>query len=516
MKFNLKSRKITAILSSSAGVVQQLTQVFGGFIYRTIFLMILDKAYFGITGLFTNILQMFSLTELGIGVALVYSLHKHYANQNMDVVRGLVKFYKRVYWLIAGIVMTLGICFYPFIELVVDISEVPPEVNLGRVYFLFLAQSVVGYLFAYRHSVLAVRQQQYLTSLFSSVTLIAGYIIRTVLLVTWKNYELLLFVGIACDILMEWLFFLWIGHHNKDVLEGPSELPQSEKTEIYRNTLGMMCHKVGSIVVTSTDNIVLSKYVSLAAVGIYSNYLTLISAISGLVNRIFYAIQPTVTNYVVSNTKEDNKILFFKLLHINLWVASFTTVCLYLLLNPFIGTVWLDQSFVFSRSVVAVICLQYFIQITTTTAGTYVSSCGLFHRDKIRPLIESAVNLSVSIIFTKKIGIAGVFVGTCVSGIFTYYWRQPYLVFHNVLGSGLVRYWMTMFGWFALTVGMCLFGDWLFPYIGNTLWGFVLKLLIAVLGSNAVIIVFTFRSEGFRYLLNMLLGFLGIRKNEEA
>ncbi|MBQ2854130.1 MAG: oligosaccharide flippase family protein [Oscillospiraceae bacterium] len=508
MKKKIYSRKMVAALSSSAGIVQQLTQVVGGFVYRTIFLMVLAKEYFGINGLFTNILQMFSLTELGIGTALLYSLHKQYASRDMETIRGLVSFYKKIYSLVAVAVLVLGISFYPFIGSVVDISEVPPDVNLGRIYFLFLIQNVVGYLFAYRRSVLEANQQQYIDYLVSSGILLVGYIVRTIALVIWKNFEILLLLGIASDILLEWIFYLWIGHRHRTVFTGKGSVPEEEKREIYKNTAGLMCHKIGSIVVTSTDSIVLSKYVSLAAVGIYSNYITLVSAVSGIVTRVFYGIQPTITNYVVEKPREDSRELLFRILYINMWIASFTTVCLYLLLNPFIGYIWLDETFLFGKEVVMLICLQHYISLSRLTSGCFVNGCGLFDKDKVRALIESAINLGVSVVLAKRIGIAGVFVGTCVSGLLTYYWRQPYLIFQNYFGKGLLRYWLVMLFWFALTAAMCFLGDMAFQWIPNTFQGFIVKMLAAGIGSNLVILLLTFRSEGFRYMWEILMGIL--------
>lgn len=511
MKDNLKSRKIIAIFSSSASIIQQISQILGGFVYRTIFLMILAKEYFGISGLFTNILQMFSLAELGIGSALLYSMHKNYATQDLDVIRGLVQFYKKVYALIALVVMALGLAFYPFIDQVLDISEVPADVNLGRVYFLFLVQSVIAYLFAYRRAILRANQRQYVDSLLNSIILIMGYITRIGVLWIWRNFEIHLLIGIMCDILMEYCFFGWIGRCYPEVFRGNCILPIEEKKEIYRNTVGLLCHKIGTIVVKSTDSVVLSKYISLAAVGIYANYVILVSAISGLVSRAMYALQPTITNFVVSKSATDSKALFFRIVYVNMWITSFTTVCLYLLLNPFIE-LWLDETFLFDKAVVFLICIQYFLQTSSHAGGVFIASCGLFNRDKIRPLIESAINLTVSVILVKQIGIAGVFIGTCISGLLTYYWRQPYLVLKNTFDGGYGKYWGVTCFWTLLTFSMCILGDIVFLWIPDTGFGFVLKMLTAGLGSNAVILLLTFRSEGFRYLWGIVKGILNKRK----
>ena len=508
------NRKLVAVLSSSAGMIQQVTQIAAGFAYRTIFLMVLAKEYFGINGLFTNILQMFSLTELGIGTALMYSMHKYYACRDMEMMRGLIRFYKKVYRLVALAVLTLGLCFYPFIGSVVNTAEVPADVNLGRVYFLFLLQSVVSYLYAYKRSVLEATQKQYVDYLFSSAVLIVGYTVRTAALLIWKNFELLLILGIACDVVMEGTFYHWVSRRNREYFVGKATLPREEKLEVYKNTLGLMCQKVGYIIVTSTDNIILSKYVSLAAVGIYSNYVTLVSAVSGFATRIFWGIQSTVTSFVVANSKEASRELFFRVIYVNMWIASFTTVCLYLLLNSFIGDIWLDGSFVFGKEVVMMICLQHYIHMAHLGPNSFISACGLFKRDKLRPLIESAINLSVSVVLAKRIGIAGVFVGTCVSALLTYVWRDPYLVLHKTLKGGFGRYWLLMLQWTVLTVSMCVLGDVTLSGIPGTLPGFVLKLLAALLGSNLAILLLTCRSDDFRYVWGIATGFLRSKRGK--
>ena len=347
------------------------------------------------------------------------------------------------------------------------------------------------------------------------MVLIVGYVVRTAALLVWKNFELLLLLGIASDVLMESAFYFWVSRRYREVFDGKGSVPNEEKREIYKNTVGLMCHKIGTIIVTSTDSIILSKYVSLAAVGIYSNYVTLVSAVSGLATKAFWGLQPTVTNYVVANSKEDSRELYFRILYINMWVASFTTVCLYLLLNHFIGQIWLDESFLFSKGVVMVICLQHYLQMSRLTPECFTSSCGLFNRDKVRPLVESLINLSVSVILVKRIGIAGVFVGTCVSGLLTYFWRQPYLILRKTLNGGYGRHMLSMVFWTVLTFAMCLLGDFALRGVPTTVMGFVVKLCAAGIGSNLVILLLTFRSEGFRYVWNILMGILRRRSTEE-
>lgn len=498
MDFNKRSRNANAMLASVSGLIQQLVQVFGNFIYRTVFLMILSKEYLGINGLFSNILQLFSLAELGIGSAILYSMYKPFAQQDTEKISALVRFYKKVYNTIALVVLLIGICFYPFIGIVVDVSEVPSDVNLTVVYFLFVLQSVSSYLFVYKQSLLTADQRQYIVSLFNSGLQIFSYVLRIVVLMITKNYVLVLGIDIVSNILLNWIFSRWITNQYSGIFKLKQELPKEEKNHIYKDTSGLLCHKIGTVIVTSTDNIVLSKYISLAAVGIYSNYSTIVLAITNIAIRVLGSLVPTVANYILNKTKAESYGLFKRMLFVNMWISSFTTVCLYTLLNPFIE-LWLDGSYLMSQSVVVWICLQHYLQVSRLTANNFINGCGLFMRDRVRPLFESVVNLIVSVVLAKKIGIAGVFIGTCVSGMLTYFWREPYLLYKNYFEDGYWQYWKIQAGWLVLTAIMCWAGNQMFSMFAVNLGSFVLMLLLALVVPNGVILLVTYRTEECRY-----------------
>ena len=503
MNFNKRSRNANAMLATSAGLVQQVVQILGNFIYRTVFLMILSKEYLGINGLFSNILQLFSLAELGIGSAILYSMYKPFADQNEEKISALVRFYKRVYNTIAILVLVIGLCFYPFIESVVNVSEVPGDVNLTVVYFLFVLQSVASYLFVYKQSLLTADQRAHIVSLFSAGLLLFSFLVRIVVLLLSRNYVLVLGCDIGANILLSWLFSLWITKKYRSIFKAKGYLEKAEKQKIYKDTGGLLCHKIGTVIVTSTDNIVLSKYISLAAVGIYSNYAIIVISVTNVAIRALSSLIPTIANYVLNKTKAESHDLFKRLLFANLWISGFTTVCLYLLLNPFIE-LWLDSSYLLPQAAVLWICLQHYLQVSRLTANNFINGCGLFMKDRVRPLFESVINLTVSIVLAKKIGLPGVFIGTCVSGICTYFWREPHLLYKHYFISGAGQYWLIQLGWFAITAGLCYGGSLLLAPIGNSLLGFVAKALLAAVLPNVIILLLTFRSPQCRYFLGFL------------
>lgn len=504
MKFNEDSRQKNAMLASVSAILEQLISVASVFVYRTIFLSVLSKEYLGIEGLFTNILQLFSLAELGIGTTILYRMYKPFVEKNVNSISAHVRFYKNVYHGIALITALVGLALFPFIESIVDASDVPSDVNLKLVYALFVLQSVASYLFVYKQSIIQANQRAYLVSTFTTTLTVINVIIKVVVLMVTRKYELVLMASIVTTILINWVFSVWITHEYKEIFQNQTKLSKEEQEDIIKDTTGMMCHKVGFIVLTSTDNIVLSKMVSLAAVGIYTNYATITAAVSMLLTKMLNSFTPTIGNFIVNYEKEAVEDLYKKLLFVNFWFTSFCTVCLYVLLNPFIE-IWLDNTFTLDMFTVMVICAQFYIKSSQTMNEAFINAAGLFTRDRIRPLIESALNLVISIVLAKEIGIAGVFIGTCVSSLLTCFWRQPYLLYKHVFKNRPTYLVINQMIWVVLTAIMCWGVQMLCAQLPVTILGFILRLVICGIGINVLYLVLWHRSAAFKYFLGILL-----------
>lgn len=504
MKFNEDSRQKNAMLASASAILEQLVSVASVFIYRTIFLAVLSKEYLGIEGLFTNILQLFSLAELGIGTTILYRMYKPFSEKNVNSISAHVRFYKNVYHGIALITALVGACLFPFIESIVDASDVPADVNLKLVYVLFVLQSVASYLFVYKQSIIQANQRAYLVSIFTTTVTVVNVIVKIIVLLLTRKYELVLMASIVTTILINWIFSIWITREYNEIFQNQTKLSKEEQKDIVKDTSGLLCHKIGFVVLTSTDNIILSKMVSLAAVGIYTNYATITAAVSMLLTKMLNSFTPTIGNFIVNYEKEAIEDLYKKLLFVNFWFTSFCTVCLYVLLNPFIE-IWLDNTFLLDGFTVMVLCAQFYIKSSQTMNEAFINAAGLFTRDRIRPLIESILNLVISIVLAKEIGIAGVFIGTCVSSLLTCFWRQPYLLYKHVFKSRPIYLVVNQIIWLVLTCIMCWGVKLICSQLPITILGFIGRLLICGIGINGLYLVLWHRSTSFKYFLGIIL-----------
>ena len=235
-------------------------------------------------------------------------------------------------------------------------------------------------------------------------------------------------------------------------LKGNSEekLSPSERKHFFKNLYSLFLYKISGVVIHGTDNIVISLFIGIKWVGIYSNYLLIISTITTLVSYIFYSITASVGNLIVSENNEK-KYFVFRVIHFaNFWVFGFCVVCLWNLLNPFIS-IWLGEKYLFNVFVVFSILLNFYTAGMQNASTTFRETTGLFSKGKYRPIFAAMINIVASIFLTHFIGIAGVFLGTVISRLLTYFWFDPYVIFKFEFRKSVKEYFIRYI-WFLFLV----------------------------------------------------------------
>ena len=441
MSFNKQSRALSMIKTSGVGTICHVLNVVVGFVYRTAFIAILSERYLGINGLFWDLFGILSLAELGLGATIGYRFYKPIAENDTAHVARLMRFYKHVYLMIAGVVLAIGLALYPFLPcLIRDASEIPADVNLSLVYFLFLAQSVSSYLFVYRLTIWDADRKSHVTIFTNMLTDTARFVIQLLVLFLTRDFVWTIASGLALVVTMNILLSAWTTRHYPAVFANAGALPRAEKVGIFKDAGAMMLHRIGGTVVNSTDSLILSKFVGLAAVGLYSNYALLTAALYRIINQL---IGGFTSNYGNAYATLDDKSLydfFRKMTFLNLAISGFAASLLFLLIGPFIR-LWLGERMCLGTFVEAVLCALFFMQSSTLTNNANIMASGLFVRDKPRPLVEAVLNIIISIALVGPYGVAGVFLGTMASSALTVFWRMPYLLFTEKFHRSMGLFW---------------------------------------------------------------------------
>ena len=442
MTFNHTSRKVNIIRSSTVSAGCKVINMILGFGYRLLFLRVLSVQYLGINGLFTNILGVLGLAELGITNAIIYRFYEPISEDDVEKVGQLMRFFKKAYWLIASIIVVLGCLITPFLNYFIkDGAEIPADVNLQLIFILFLLQTASTYLFSYKLTLLIADQRQYQYSIISTVMSFVRYTVQTVVLILSNDYMVTLFAGIVSTVFLNWISSKWVAREYASVFRISNNIMPEEKKAIYSDTSAAMLHKVGGTVLTSTDNLLLSKFIGLTVTGIYSNYALILSSVSGIVGMLFSSFTASLGNAHVTLEKEQKYTLFRNALFVNLGVVGLVSVCLFTLVDDFI-MIWLKEPLFLGEFTVVLLCIQFFLENGRYVSSSYTLACGWFVKDKIRPVIEAALNIILSIAALKYAGVAGIFLGTIISCMLTVFWREPYLLYKYVFERSLWEYWI--------------------------------------------------------------------------
>ncbi|MBQ7105357.1 MAG: oligosaccharide flippase family protein [Bacilli bacterium] len=501
------SRTNNMIRNVSFSFVGQGLGILASFIVRIVFIRILGSTYLGLDGLFSNILTILSLSELGVGTAITYSLYKPLAKKDNSKLKSLMALFKKVYTVIGLIIFGIGFALTPFLDFF--INDMPDIKGLEIIYLLFVTNTAVSYFFSYKRNLILADQNRHIETIYRYGFYIAMNFLQIIYLIISRDYFGYLIIQVIMTILSNWALSRKADKMYPFLKEkNIKKLSKKEKSEIIKNTKGLMIQKVGNVVVNSTDNIIISKYVSLASVGLYSNYRLVIYALMMVINQLYTTLTPGIGNFFIDQDESRRIELFKKSNFITFWLAYFCSICLIILFNDFIY-MFAGKEYIFGFSVVLIIVFNFYFTVMRKVVISFREAGGLFYKDRYRTLFEAICNLVVSIILGIKYGVFGVFLGTAISYFSLSFWIEVYVLFKDGLKSKVSFYYLDYFKklLFTLVVGGSLY--YLCSLIGgHILIKFIIKCFICVLVPNILFYIFYHKSYEFEYFRELGLGII--------
>ena len=320
-------RTSNSIRNSFSATLQTLVTMIVGFIAQTIFIRLLGAEYLGLNGLFTNILSMLSIFELGIGNAIVYNLYKPIADNDIGKIKSLMRFYKKAYNIIAILVLVFGLVIVPFLPLFV--KNVTVDINITIVYILFLMSSVASYVLTYKRSLIYANQKNYIINYLHAGYIVILNVLQLLVLYLFKNYYIYLLLKIVCQ-LLENIILNVIANKMYPYLKDNDASKLDKKTEksIFKKIKALFFHKVGSYIVLGTDNLIISTFIGIVVVGYYSNYYMVINAVNTFGFQIITSAVASIGNLLVTENAEKTYSVFKKIRFLNFWKYTRTIFCI--------------------------------------------------------------------------------------------------------------------------------------------------------------------------------------------
>lgn len=482
------------------GLINQLLILIFRFVTRTVLIYTLGEQYLGINGLFTNILTLLSLTDLGIGTALVFSLYKPIADKDIKRQNVIIHYLKKVYFLIGLIIVGISLVLMPFLPNI--IKEDVNFINLNIVFLIYVFQTASTYLFfASNTEFLNANQKNYIVNKISNIITIISNLVQILVLLLFKNFYLYIITVVIFGIIQSAIIAFKARKMYPFIKEKPSEsLTKEEKKGIFKDCGSLLIYRTNYVVLTATDNILISKFLGLAVVGIYSNYLLIVNSIINVLSTFFNAINAGIGN-LHANDEPEKEYFIFRLVNIlTVTLFGIFSIGIYCLANDFI-TIWIGDKFTLSHGFVIILAINLYIEGLRKFLSSYRSSYGLFRNAKFMPLFGMIVNIVVSVILIQKIGIIGALLGTLISNLVSFMWYDPYIIYKKSFKKSPKEYYLKNIAYllyFILVGYLCsLICD--FTVINGVL-GFIIHGIICITIPVIPLIIYYYNSEYGSYL----------------
>lgn len=508
-----------AIKNSEYAILSKLLETVLAFILRTIFIRCLSTVYLGLNGVFTNVLTVLCLMDLGLGSAIAFSLYKPLADNDRSKVVALMDLYRKFYRNIGIIISVVGFCLTPFLKYIITLPEEVP--NIYIIYWLNICNPAITYFVAYKMTLLIADQRIYVNYRYNIIFLFTRFFILSGILILTHNFILYL----AFDILNKFAsnvvislkvskMYPYLKEHKGAFLE------EKEKKNIWKYMRAGILNKIGQTVVTSTDSIVISSFISTITVGLYSNYLLLINGVETFVYTLFSNLTSSVGNLAASE-KDIRKIksIFNTLQTINHMISTVACVGLAALSNCFIE-LWLGKDYLLPIITIYICILNLYITLNTNSISNFMGARGdMYYINRFRPIIEAVVNLSVSIILVKftRLGLNGVFIGTLVSFLCGRIWMDAHTLYKYWFKENSFLYIIDYLKKLIFTVAvsvLCIFiCKLLRSLLGLNVLTFILMIVVVLVITITLLYLVYHKTESVEYIKDLIVRKLKIGIN---
>ena len=501
-------RKRNTIRNIIWGTINKVVLTILPFITRTVIIKVLGSEYLGLNSLFTSILQILNLTELGVSSAIVYFMYKPIAENDTKKISALLNLYKKVYRIIGLIILIGGIVIIPFLKNLIS-GEIPDDINIYILYIIYLTNTVVTYwLFAYKKSLLQAFQRNDITSNVNTILYIAQSVFQIVIVLTVRNYYLYVII-IPIITILENIICNIIANKKYPQFVPKGNLPKEIKHELKKKVSGLMVYKICTTTRNSLDSIFISAFLGLNMVGVYNNYYYILTAVKTFMSVLTSSMLSGIGNSIAIDSAKKNYNDMNKFNFMYMLIGGWCTVCMLCLYQPFMN-LWVGKEYMLDFTCVVLFCIYFYALCMGDIRAAYSDAAGLWWESRNRAIIESLTNIILNYILGKIFGLKGIIIATLISLlvinfaygstiIFKYYFKEQkvfeYYKYH-------LKYFIVTLVVSIITYGICM----LIPL--NGIEEIIIKALICLVVPTTFYIVIYRKNEYFREMKKIIFEFL--------
>ena len=510
------NRTRNSFLNYITGMFSSLLIVVLNFLTRTFFIRYLGMSYLGIEGLFTNILSMLSLAELGFGSAIVYKLYKPIEENDHERILVLLKLYRKAYLIIGCVIVVLGFCLIPFLPKLVRDYETLPSLGLNAVavYLLYLLNTASSYwVFAYKVAFVQANQKTYILTVVGYVISIANSVCQILALVVFRSFIVYLCVQIFFAVAQNLIWAFICDKRYPFVREKTTKsVSKEELRSFYKDCSALFLYSACSVIIGGSDNIVLSAMLGTSAVALFYNYSSIRSAVRALLYTFLTSVQASLGSLYSTGNLEWSRTGFRVVNFLAVWLYGIGAIGVAVLADEFIPlwlhtsdyvvTSWVWNGITIRTPVALLLGIEIYIIGQQNYCGIFRNAMGLFQQMKYRPILSILINVILSIVLVPYLGIAGCLVSTIVAGLTTNLIVDPILIYKHALKDTPVPYFLRNILYKIVITGGGVAAWYACSRITTAgIVGFVIRGCTCVLIPSIIFVACFSKSMEFRFLL---------------
>ena len=484
-------RTENSFYSSISSIIFNLLTVLLGLLNRKVLISTLGVDYQGASGLFTNILSVLAIADAGVGSAIMYHLYKPVEENNLQLIKSLLGFYKSCYKKIGTVIFVAGLICIPALPYIIRDYSLPYDIWF--IYIWFLIDAVCSYFFMYRRAALIANQKNYRVTHYETIYLITSKLFQILTLILFHSFILYLAVMVILRLIENILISREAKKDNPDYWDDEfdyASISKSLKSDIYKKVKGSLYGKFSQAIFNGTDNILLSKYFGLSAVGVISNFQMIITVLQGLCSSWSYSFVSSIGNLLVTSDS-DNSYKVFKEVHlITAYLLTVGVTGFACTANDLIAWIF-GIEYVVEMPIIYSIAASFFVYNLRAPYDIFKSAAGIIYEDRFVYLIEALVNLFGSIALLYIFGISGIFWGTAISSLVVFCYSYPIYVNRKLFNQSLYVYIGRLLITLILPIVSIFFAEkiCMLLKIETTCWSFTVKGIISIIISTLIFVI---------------------------
>ncbi len=473
-----------------------------GMVSRAIFVNTLGEEYLGISGLFSSTIAVLSLTNLGLGDAIVYLLIRYFAENNIKKIKLIFGYAKKIYYVLIAVILTVGLLGTPIVLKIVNVDSNDPYIAVY--YWMFVFNTALSYFCAPLNTVFRADQRMRVVTKGQFWATIIVTSSQIVMLCVGGNYAAYLCLMLMTNVI-NYVFFVHIAKKHYPYLMGRTDnvvLSNADKQEIVSSVKNTFVHKITWTIMGSIDNITISTFLGTALVGIYSNYNVVIDALKTVVKIVYRSIFSSVGNVNINSDNSFKERIFKIETFVFHCLSGLATTGIYVLMQDLV-TMWLGREYLLDKSIVIFVCIDFYIAMIIYSQENFIQTSEWFKKTKFVTFSMSICNLILSIILGSRYGLEGIILATILSRILILYVVRTPLVYEKLFGGSLGLYYKTVIGNALVAIGQAIVIDLILKPINGTIWyWFIIKFILVIVLVVMITILIYWHTQEFKFLLN--------------